>query len=116
MVLYNMDDIFINISDEIDIMNTIENVPGKFKYTLKPSYSFKSIILNRSIRLGDSYDYFIIDYKHKIFSIMLERNNYTDEYVTNFDLLDHVNITLEIEKGNVYINITPMEKTNCKGE
>mgnify|MGYP005800873073 CR=1 FL=1 len=106
--------ILFEISNEVDSMNSIEEKNYGYKYTPKSSYCFKSIILNRSIHIGDSYYYFGFSTKYKAFYIFLERNVYPDEYLTEYSLLDNVNVTVTAEKDDadekyiLYIDIVSL--------
>lgn len=111
------DNIVLKTSEKFDLINEMEgDARTKFKYTIKQGHDkFKSVILNRSIFLNNSYLYIIVvDGEFSIF--LVNDKDYPDEYCTDYYLLPNTIVSLDVEQDKedgkyiLYINITPIEK------
>lgn len=111
------DNIVLKTSEKFDLINEMEgDARTKFKYTIKQEHDkFKSVILNRSIFLNNSYLYIIVvDGEFSIF--LVNDKDYPDEYCTDYYLLPNTIVSLDVEQDKedgkyiLYINITPIEK------
>lgn len=116
-MIINKNNILIKVTDEVDSIHHIDKRKFSYKYTLLKDHNIKSVILNRSILLNDSYYYFVFDLRYRLFEIFLEnKEGYPDEYLTEYKLLDNTMVSLEIKKiANddqyiLYIDIAPITK------
>lgn len=115
-MIVRVNSILFKTSDKVDSMNTIKKKSESwYEYTPKSSYCFKSVILNRSILLGNDYYYFGFNENFKSFYVYLQYDEYPDEYMAEYRLLDNVSVVIDVEKDDadgeyiLYIDITSLD-------
>lgn len=108
----------LKTSEKFERVSRIKESTNRIEYTIIEEYdNFKSVILNRSIFLSDSFSYIIFNYRYNELIILLsDDKGYTYEYATDYDLLPNTTVSLEIEQDNedgkysLYIDISPIQK------
>lgn len=99
------------ISDEAKKVNDIRTRnSGSETYTPKQEVKFKAVILNRSVWLGEDYEYFYFIPEYNEFTIFIVH----DEYSTPFKLLDNTVVFVDVSKDtdNKYILFIDIRPTN----
>lgn len=108
----------LKTSEKFERVSRIKESTNRIEYTIIEEYdNFKSVILNRSIFLSDSFSYIIFNYSYnELIILLLDDKGYTYEYATDYDLLPNTTVSLEVEQDNedgkysLYIDISPIQK------
>lgn len=101
------------ISDEAKKVNDIRTRnSGSETYTPKQEVKFKAVILNRSVWLGEDYEYFYFIPEYNEFNIFIVNR----EYSTPFKLLDNTVVFVYVSKDTdgkyiLFIDIRPTNNT-----
>lgn len=101
------------ISDEAKkVNNVLIRNSGSETYTPKQGLKFKAVILNRSVLLGEDYEYFYFIPEYNEFTIFIVHN----EYSTPFNLLDNTVVFVDVSKDTddkyiLFIDIRPTNTT-----
>lgn len=108
----------LKTSEKFDMVHRTNKSKNFIEWNIiKEHDNFKSVILNRSIRLSDSYFYITFIYPLNILSILLSEDiGHSHEYPDDYNLLSNTTVSLDVEQDNeddkyiLYIDIEPIQK------